>query len=133
MKRVILAILASMPLVMLSVNASATGDDSDKKVKKEYKIDDKAAKKEAAIQAKKAKEDAKIAAKEAKKQAKKAKEAAKKAKKAAKNQAKKDKAEPTVHSVPEIDAAGAALALGLLGGVAAIRRERKKALLKKTA
>jgi MYXO-CTERM domain-containing protein len=41
---------------------------------------------------------------------------------------KRDHKAPVVqpHSVPEIDAAGAALALSLLAGIAAIRRERKQ-------
>ena len=43
-----------------------------------------------------------------------------------KNKHWKKKRDKDTHSVPEIDGAGAALALGLIGAIAAIRRERKK-------
>ena len=107
MKRIILAILAALPLVLSSVEASA--GDFDKGAKKESNM----AGKDVVTHAKQAKQDAKESAKKAKKDAKAAAKQAKKGKNAA-------------HAVPEIDAAGAALAIGLLGGIAAIRRERKK-------
>ncbi|HEY7771806.1 MAG TPA: hypothetical protein VIC26_01385 [Marinagarivorans sp.] len=125
MKRIILAIMAALPLVVSSVEASA--GNFDKGAKKEInmaaKDAAKHAKKDAKEAIKKAKKDAKAAAKQAKKDAK---AATKQAKKDAKNGAKDKKGKKAAHSVPEIDAAGAALAIGLLGGIAAIRRERKK-------
>ena len=142
MKRVLLALIAALPLVMLSANVVA-GDGSGKNsaAPKHEEAAKKAAKQAAAKKNVKAEKKAKaLAKKKAKREEELAKKAKAEAKKAAKEQAKreakrvakqakKDKKyakKKKAHSVPEIDAAGAALALGLLGGIAAIRRERRK-------
>lgn len=153
MKKILLACLAALPLLAVSANVSASdkGNKVDSaKVKHDVEAAKTAAKKikeQAKEAAKKKKEPAKEAAekkkevdtKVAKKTLEQAKKAAEKKRKdtleAAKKIAKADKAvkkdkKTSAHSVPEIDAAGAALALGLLGGIAAIRRERRKAAKK---
>ena len=142
MKRILLALIATLPLVMLSANVAADSGSSKKDAAalKHEEASKKAAKQATAKKNLEAKKKAKELAKKAKREEELAKKAKAEAKKAAKEQAKreakrvakqakKDKKyakKKKAHSVPEIDAAGAALALGLLGGIAAIRRERKK-------
>ena len=141
MKKIILACLAALPLIALSANVSAS-DKASKADSAPMKQDAEAAKKAAVKSKEQAKEVAKkkkeLEIKAAVKKKDDAKKAAEKKREdkleAAKKKAKQDKAAKktkkdkniSAHSVPEIDAAGAALALGLLGGIAAIRRERRK-------
>lgn len=73
---------------------------------------------------KQAKEAEKKAAKALAKQKKEQQQAAKKAEKVAKKNGKKP---PQAHAVPEINGSHAALAISLLAGLIAIRRERRRA------
>lgn len=122
MKRVI-AILG-LALAAMSFAAPSYSADVNKEKKAAQvvnKHDDKNFKKEVVKQtkevSKQAKKDAKALAKQKKEQQKAAKKAQKLAKKHGKNP-------PKAHAVPEIDGSYAALAICLLAGMVAIRRER---------
>lgn len=119
MKKVI-AILG-LALAALSFAAPSYSAEVNKEKKAAQLInnhtDKKATQKQNIQIAKQAKKDAKALAKQKKDQQK----AAKKAKKLAKKHHKKS---PQAHAVPEIDGSYAALAICLLAGAVAIRRER---------
>ena len=133
MKKTLAAILVCVPFLLVGVEVSAGSDSQKDKVVQEKEA--KQAEKDLKAAAKHAEKE-KIAAEKAAAKAAKiaAAKAAAKAKRQAEKEAKKAGKKPSnAHSVPEIDAAGAALALGLLGGIVAVRRERKKIAAKISA
>lgn len=90
------------------------------------KADKKASHEVAKQKAKADKEAEKQAKKDAKALTKQKKEQKKTAEKAEKVAHKKPKHPPNAHAVPEIDGSHAALAISLLAGIVAIRREQRR-------
>lgn len=118
-------IIAILSLALAAASFAAPSYSADvNKDKKASQVVSKQETKAAKEAAKQTKEAAKKAKKDAKALAKQKKEQQKAAKKAEKLAKKKGKKTPEAHAVPEIDGSYAALAISLLAGAVAIRRER---------